>query len=416
MSMKWMRRAVGISLAFSLAGGGTAVAEPEPPAVAPGARGPQARRTLDESLLEVSATVPGFGGLYHDEQGRLVIRLMRDFEGPAAQRAIAAVFGPEMLPAAGVVYAPARFSFASLKALQERVTPDVLSHVGAVMTDVDEKGNRVVVGVENSEVRQRILKRLEALRVPQDMVEVVEMSPLMPTNTVQAGWRPITGGLQIETPGKYCTLGFPALLGTTLGFVTNSHCTQTQGGVESTQAYQPTIATSNLAGTELVDPPYSSGGSCPAGRICRRSDSAFFRADTTINPLIAATPGAFNLNISSWLSVPSKTLSLAQGQTVFKTGRTSGTTSGTIQWACATVNSGGTSHTYYCNYIATNSTQNGQGGDSGSPVYFLSGSNATLAGLMWGAGSNPWNFSFSPLSAVQDELGIIPYCQGNTGC
>ncbi|HYO69586.1 MAG TPA: hypothetical protein VEU33_26275 [Archangium sp.] len=403
-------------MALSLAGCGTAAGEPEPPAVAQGVRVPQAYKTLDASLLEVSATAPGFGGLYHDEQGRLVIRLMRDFEGPAARRAIASVFGPEMIPAAGVVYAPARFSFASLKALQERVTPDILSQAGTVMTDVDEKGNRVVVGVESSEVRQRILARLEALGAPPDMVEVVEMSPIMPTSTVQAGWRPITGGLQLETSGKYCTLGFAAMRGTTLGFVTNSHCTQTQGGVESTLAYQPTIATSNLAGTELVDPLYTSGGSCPAGRVCRRSDSAFFRADTTVNPLIAATSGAFNLSVSSWLAVPSKTLSLAQGQTVFKTGRTTGTTSGTIEWACVTVNSGGTPHTYFCNYIATNSTQNGQGGDSGSPVYFLSGSNATLAGLMWGAGSNPWNFSFSPLAAVQDELGILPYCQGNTTC
>jgi len=417
MSMKWMRRTVGLSLALALAGCGPTAEEEEALTVTQAvSERPQARKTLDEALLEVSATVPGFGGLYHDEQGRLVIRVTRDLEGPAARRAVASVFGPEMVPSAGVVYAPARFSFASLKALQERVTPGLLSQAGTVMTDVDEKGNRVVVGVESPEVRQRILQRLEAMGVSSDMVEVIEMSPLQPASTVQAGWRPVTGGLQIETPGKYCTLGFPAMRGTTLGFVTNSHCTQTQGGVESTQAYQPIIAAGNLAGTELVDPPYTSGGSCPAGRVCRNSDSAFFRADTTVNPLIAATPGAFNLNVSSWLQMPAKTLSLAQGQTVYKTGRTTGTTSGTIQWACATVNSGGTPHTYFCNYIATNSTQNGQGGDSGSPVYFLSGSNATLAGLMWGSGSNPWNFSFSPLSAVQNELGILPYCQGNTTC
>jgi hypothetical protein len=86
----------------------------------------------------------------------------------------------------------------------------------------------------------------------------------------------MTGGLQIETSGKYCTLGFTALQSGTLGFVGNSHCTQTQGGVESTPAYQSVYP--QLAGTELTDPYYTSGGSCPAGRICRHSDSAFFHA------------------------------------------------------------------------------------------------------------------------------------------
>lgn len=129
----------------------------------------------------------------------------------------------------------------------------------------------------------------------------------------------------------------------------------------------------------------------------------------------AATPGPFNLSVAAWLEVPAKTLSLAQGQVVTKTGRTTGTTSGTIQWACATVNST-TPHTYFCNYIATNTMEISRGGDSGSPVYLRSGNNATLAGLLWGGGSNPWHFAFAPLGAVQNELGVLPYCQGFRTC
>ncbi len=35
---------------------------------------------------------------------------------------------------------------------------------------------------------------------------------------------------------------------------------------------------------------------------------------------------------------------------------------------------------------------------------------------MWGAGSNPWHFAFAPLGSVQNELGVVPYCQGYVGC
>ncbi|MDY7232925.1 hypothetical protein [Hyalangium rubrum] len=377
---------------------------------------PARNRTLDDALLQVEADVPGFGGMYYDEKGRLVVRMVHTAPASAAlaaERAITSVFGKEKVPAEGMVMEPATRTFAQLKALQERITPDVLSQAGVVLTDVDEKTNRVAIGIERAAARPGIEKAIDRLGVARDAFDIVEVGPVLPAN-VQGAWRPITGGIQIETPGKYCTLGFAALQGGTLGFVTNSHCTQTQGGVEYTPAYQAVYP--DHAGTEISDPYYSSGGSCPAGRICRYSDSAFFSTSTTVNPLVAMTPGAFNLGISSWLNVPGKVLYPSQGQVVHKTGRTSGTTSGTIEWACATVNSGGGAHTYFCNYIATSPQQNGAGGDSGSPVYILSGNNAWLTGLMWGAGSNPWHFAFAPLGSVQNELGIVPYCQGFVGC
>jgi hypothetical protein len=406
--------------AFALFGGGAAFGAEVRPSPLALAR-PQVK-TLDEQLLEVAASVPAFAGMYYDEAGRLVVRLAQPeaearLSMHAAERAISAVFGPERIPAAGLVPATATHTFTRLKALHERITPGVLAVAGAVMTDVDERTNRVAIGIESAAVRpgvERVLQRLGAAR---EMVELVELGPIHPIS-VQDGWRPVTGGLQIETPGVYCTLGFSALWGGTLGFVTNSHCTQTQGGVEYTPAWQATSQAPypSLAGTEVNDPSYFSGGSCPAGRICRASDSAFFRAETTVNPLIAATPGPWDLSVAAWLEVPGKVLYPSQGQVVSKTGRTTGTTTGTIQWACATINSAGGPHTYLCNYIATSTAQNGAGGDSGSPVYFRSGGNARLTGIVWGAGSNPWHFAFSPLGGIQNELGVVPYCQGFVGC
>jgi hypothetical protein len=370
-------------------------------------------KTLDDSLLDVARAVPSFGGMFFDESGRLHVRLLDLSAIADAEKVIAEVFGPEIIPEQGVVAAPAEYSFAALKALHERVTPTVLSVKGTVLTDVDDADNRVKIGVEDPAARERVEKELARLGIARQMLEIVEIAPILPAH-LQGGWRPVTGGLQIETPGKYCTLGFSAIRGGTLGIVGNSHCTQIQGGVENTAVYQPTA--SSLIGTETVDPVYSNGGSCPVGRVCRDSDSAFFETSAAIYPLIAMTPGAWILSISAWLEVPSKVAYPVQGQVVQKTGRTSGTTSGTIQWACATINSGGGPHTYYCNYIATNSSQNGAGGDSGSPVYFVSGGNARITGIMWGADTNPWSFAFSPIGGIENDLGVRPYCQGFVGC
>jgi len=426
MSKSTSTRVTWALAALSLVGCGTEPASREQPATesqsvatAPMILVPPRVKTLDEQLLEVAATMPSFAGMYHDEKGQLVVRLAQPetearLAAPAAAQAIASVFGPERIPAAGLVSTTAAYPFTRLKELQTRINPDILAMKGVVMTDVDERTNRVAIGIENADARRGVEKALQRLGATRDMdmIEFVEMSPIVPTN-VQGQYRPLAGGIMIDMPGQGCTLGFAALQGGTLGFVSNSHCTNTQGGVEYTAAWQRYPA---HAGTETTDPIYSTGGSCPAGRLCRSSDSAFFYAHTSINPLIAVTPGPRNLSISEWLTVVGKVVYPSQGQVVQKTGITTGTTSGTIQWACADIPSGGTSYTYFCNYIATNSTENGTGGDSGAPVYFRSGNSAYVTGLMWGAGTNPYNFAFSPLGNVQNELGIVPYCQGNTGC
>jgi hypothetical protein len=52
--------------------------------------------------------------------------------------------------------------------------------------------------------------------------------------------RPIVGGLQINSPGFLCTLGFNAVRAAQNTFITNSHCTNKQGGTEGKgQALSP---------------------------------------------------------------------------------------------------------------------------------------------------------------------------------
>jgi hypothetical protein len=108
--------------------------------------------------------------------------------------------------------------------------------------------------------------------------------------------------LQIHFTQYLCTMGFNASFGGTAAFITNSHCTATQGGVEGTVYYQPTSSVSGVIATEVADPAYTRGQlpGCPKSKRCRYSDSsrANYAAGVTSNlGGIAATNGS-NLTIT----------------------------------------------------------------------------------------------------------------------
>ena len=74
-------------------------------------------------------------------------------------------------------------------------------------------------------------------------------------SSLQGRVRPTEGGIQINFPGFLCTLGFNAKDGTQLSFITNSHCTNVQGGVDNTPYWQPLQSVDNVQiATEVEDP------------------------------------------------------------------------------------------------------------------------------------------------------------------
>jgi hypothetical protein len=48
------------------------------------------------------------------------------------------------------------------------------------------------------------------------------------------------------------------------------------------------------------------------------------------------------------------------------------------------------------------------GGDSGSPVFIVTGtSSVKLAGILWGGSSDETTFVYSPISKIEQELGSL---------
>jgi hypothetical protein len=223
--------------------------------------------------------------------------------------------------------------------------------------------------------------------------------------------------VQINFPGFLCSVGFNATSGSQKSFVTASHCTTTQGGVESTPYWQPlqSVDGTQIA-TEVSDPAYVKGGTgCPkGGKVCRYSDAsraAYVNGANQALGSIARTSGANNgsLDITGSFSISSDDCSttggcLAVGTVVNKVGRTTGWTSGAITNTCVNTGVQGSRIVQLCQTFVSAGVG---GGDSGSDVFQVTGSSVKLVGVLWGGNSGGTQFVFSPFGNVTRELGPL---------
>jgi hypothetical protein len=357
--------------------------------------------------------VPGFGGFFLDEQGTPTIYLKDAGQRGAAERALAPWFTSRGRALAEMRVRKADFDWADLDRWFTQSSAHALSVPGVVFTDADEARNRVSVGVEDAAAAGRVRSMLAGLGIPAAAVIVDVTQPIKQLTTLQGSVRPVVGGVQINFPGFLCSVGFNASRNGTRGFVTASHCTNTQGGVESTPYWQPlkTVNPTQIA-TEIADPAYTTGGSCPSRRRCRRSDASFAKyIHSTQNTLgrIARTSSTSKTNrtiVGNWtITSDASSSSFTVGQKVNKVGRTTGWSQGPVSSTCVNVNVSGTSITQLCQTIVSATVG---AGDSGSDVFAItSGTNVKLDGVLWGGSTDGRTFVFSPLANVKGELGAL---------
>ena len=199
-------------------------------------------------------------------------------------------------------------------------------------------------------------------------------------------------------------------------FITNSHCTTTQGGTEGTKYFQ--VTANDFIGTEVADPRYFTGGTCPQGRKCRFSDAsrAAYASGVAFNlARIARTTSRGNLSGSITISgsepfftITAERANPVQGAQANKIGRTTGWTFGTIAATCVHTGVSGTNIVQLCQSFVNAGSG---GGDSGSPVFSWPGNgrNVTLLGILWGGAPSGTQFVFSPMSGIEraGELGAL---------
>jgi hypothetical protein len=292
-----------------------------------------------------------------------------------------------------------------------KASPEVLALPQTVFADNDESTNQLVFGVEHSGVNRGVQMALSRLGIPTSAYRIVVTPPIQLAVGLQDEWRPTRAGIQIRFGNYLCTMGFNVDFGTERSFITNSHCTDIQGGVEGTQYYQPLSTATPVIAVEVDDPEYTK---CGRGKKCRSSDAsrALYNSGTLSDRGVIAKPsgpnnGSLDVVGAFTITAQENNNTSFPGQTLNKVGRTTGWTQGTVYLSCVNVNVWGSNIQQNCQTLVQNNNATIVGsGDSGSPVFRIpdGGTNVTLVGILWGSsGSN--TFVFSPLSNIQNELG-----------
>ena len=356
----------------------------------------------------LARAVPGFGGFFFDQQGTPTVYLKSASARAGLERALSAYLKREGRDPSQLQVRQGQYDWSDLERWYGQASEAVLAQRGGVFVDADESSNRVLIGVEHGFAGQA-RSTAARLGIPAEAVIVRETEPIVMAATLRQRVRPIVGGLQINFPGFLCTLGFNATRNGQASFITNSHCTSTQGGVESTPYFQPTQTVDPVQiATEVADPTYfRRSNGCPGGRRCRFSDASRAAYAPNIQFTLGriastGTPNTGALTITGNFSITAEGAA-AVGQTVNKVGRTTGWTQGAVTNTCVNTGVSGSNIVQLCQTFVSAGVG---AGDSGSPV-FRGTSNVTLVGILWGGSSSGTQFVFSPISNIEQELGAL---------
>ena len=387
--------------------------------------------------MAVAEVVPGFGGYFLDETGAPTVYLTDPARRADAEAALAGFLADRGFTAADLRVRQGSFGYAQLDSWYSLARSAVFGVTGIVLGDVDEASNRIRIGVASATAAAAVRDIMSGLGIPADAVIVQERSPIRAVATLRDDVSPLQGGLQINFLNAagvvgvslLCTLGFNAIIDGEVSFITNSHCSQVEGGEETpTDYYQPLQDTDrdrladpeNLIAVEADDPHWSVSLDCPLAPAfqCRWSDAAraryiptvvsdvkLGRIARTVRPSTSLTD--VELTIDGFFTIKREQARGVAGEIANKVGRTTGWTFGTTTATCVDVIALGTTHVRRCQEFVAAVVD---GGDSGSPVFRRNGgSNVTLLGVLWGGSVDEANpeFVYSPMFGIERELGPL---------
>lgn len=383
------------------------------------------------SQLSVAQVVPGFGGYFLDDAGRPTVYLLDPAQRPAAEAALSGFLAERGFTAADLQVRQAAYSYTQLDAWYRALRPGAFAVSGIVLGDVDEGANRLYIGVTDAAAALGVANAVAAAGVPAAAVQVQQRAPIATVSTLRDRVRPLQGGLQINffptPPGVspvtlLCTLGFNVDRYGVAGFMTNSHCSNVEGGEETPTDYYQNRQRNGAAdyiGTEIDDPHWTSqlNLDCPPPFACRYSDAALveYAPDAEVSFGYIARPDEVTTTLADTLHtiagrfrIRGEQADPVQGEIAHKVGRTTGWTTGVTTRTCVDVLALGTTHIRLCQAIVGGIVD---GGDSGSPVFRRKGggSNVLLLGILWGGSTDDTvaEWVHSPMSGIERDIGPL---------
>ena len=385
------------------------------------------------SQMAVAQVVAGFGGYFLDASagGAPTVYLIDPSRRPEAETALAGFLTDRGFTAADLVVRQGAYEYAQLDAWYRSARPGVFGVAGIVTGDVDEGSNRLRFGVTGIGAVTAVQAVLAGVGIPSGATIVQVRAPFVTVATLRDRVRPLQGGLQINffptpagTPGVslICTLGFSAERFGIPGYVTNSHCSNVEGGEETPTSYYQNLRSggaANFIATEVDDPHWTSqlNADCPPPLACRYSDALRAEyvagADVAMGRIarvdeVTTTLEDTTHTIAGFFTITREQADPVQGEIANKVGRTTGWTLGPTTATCVDVLAIGTTHIRLCQAMVAALVD---GGDSGSPVFSRRGnqSKVTLLGILWGGSVDEANpeFAYSPMSGIERELGSL---------
>lgn len=396
------------------------------------AQGPHYDTDGLDPQLDLAREIRGFGGFYIDDDGKPTVFLRQDDQRRAASDALASTLRSLNMSPDDLAVRVGQFEYLELDRWSKQAIQDLGGDDDLVIVDVDEGTNALYFGIRPGADLEAFRERIKALNIPDEAYRIAEEEPIEADTFLFDEIRPVPGGVNIRNLTGLCTLGFnvsQASKGNTTdhrrAFVTNSHCTNVQGGEEATLFGQP--SQSDPIGREIDDPDYLTLPFLPL-RL-RRSDSARALYDSgagynlgaiarPIAPNSGASPTANDLRTNGLFRIAGVRQAPIKGLRVHKIGMSTGWTSGTIDRTCvfAGYTRNGRTYRFICQ---ARTTYGRAGGDSGSPVFEItdeeislepnSGHHVRLLGVHWGGSGTPPSSKgfFSPFGNIENDLGEL---------
>lgn len=351
-------------------------------AVVPSAATASLAPDFNERQAQLSESLHGYGGHYRHE-GNLFVWIkgassstsairtaIGDFRraGTLASEARAA---RRQVVGEPVVVLEADYTFRELYEWYLEIGQAVWQTERVTFTDIDERLNRIEVGVSSIADIVPVRSVVTGVGVPPEAVVIVENSNMLETDvaSMQGNVSPEIGGIQISlNTTNACSMAFSSDR-TSDGnwyFVTAAHCTQNYAQMDGDTIGQPWVTTP--IGYEVADPAGFTSSPCPPSRTCRESDAALIRY-TTWNFLHGhvAWPNLGSTNFSTTAAMDIST-DVEVGDSVHLVGRTTGRSAGEVLDTCVGRDGPVAGYHLTCLFLADYTRA---GGDSGGAVVWV---------------------------------------------
>jgi len=253
----------------------------------------------DQMWMDLSRRIAGFGGMYFNDDGDLVVVLKDTSKTAEASAALAGFVGqshrPKYLPsphAPRMLFAAGRYDYLELVALKDLVSSAV-SKSNANAVAIDEVANGILVGVDDGSI-SLAHSALVAASVPENAVHIVSASrshTVSDTIKLRNTTSPLVGGNRFWVGGTFCTLGLPVKWGSANsdGFISAGHCARLGNGFGDTlvELGDSTFVLTQKSIGSIIDDG-SATHTCSHGTNCKWSDAALFTMASGVTTRFAA--------------------------------------------------------------------------------------------------------------------------------